>query len=95
MAHTMQALKAVIPSKEYLQACLCLWKLMCVVCVSFIFCCFEDAKKFKDAFEECQEKLASTGGEEEAELAAKMDKLEVEREESEREVDKVWSWSTV
>lgn len=59
-----------------------------------VMCCFEDAKKFKDAFEECQEMLG-TEGEEDAELAAEMEKLEVEGEENEGEVDKVWSLSTV
>ena len=62
-------------------------------CTTLHYC--EDAKKFKDAFEECQEKLASTAGGGDAELAAKMEKLEVEGEEDAGEEEKARSLSTV
>lgn len=63
------------------------------MCTTLYYC--EDAKKFKDAFEECQEKLASTAGGGDAELAAKMEKLEVEGEENAGEEEKARSLSTV
>lgn len=40
----------------------------------------ENAKKFKDVFEECQEKLTSTEGVADAELAAELERLEVKEE---------------
>ena len=63
------------------------------VCVCTTVLCREDAKKFKDAFEECQEKLGSAADEGDADLAAKMEKLEVEEERVEEE--KVRPLSTV
>lgn len=54
----------------------------------------EDAKKFKDAFEECQEKLTNTEGVADAELAAELEKLEV-KEENEGGEEKVKPLSSV